>query len=241
MLASEAGKHLVVKDLLCYNFIVNLSVDGKTAADLAFENGRQNALYVLLNANALYPSKYNDEKSSIDVRSFTQQTTYFFKCIGGGFEKEIIAFLEENSHLRYIYNTKNKSAINHAIKLKKFDILKILLEFNVSIAPHEKLSEMTQGFTNLELSTLKGIFDKYKGKYRNKDSESLEFVAFEKIGDTAHLEDNSIEMHYNTSDSNYDEEEVYEDAFAKSFINEENLESLRKVDVESEDAKGKNI
>lgn len=161
MLAAEVGNLQVVNQLLSINFPINLKINGKTAADFAYENKHQNVLFALLKVDSLYPKNFNSETSAGDLKKFIESVQNFFNDIDGENFNKIEGFLKKNSNMSFVFNDKNESAVGRAIKIKKFDVLEKLLEFNLSLAPHERLNHYTENFTEedfIEIATF-GVKD----------------------------------------------------------------------------------
>lgn len=172
MLASEAGNLEAVTQLLNLNFSINLKVEGKSAADLAWENQHQNVLLALLNANSLYPSSFEEEMSSINVKIFTQSIKCLFKLIREDFIKEIEEFLNNHPHLRYVFSTTNKSALSYSLELKKFHTYKLLLHNGLLIGQHEDINKITKDYTQKERDKVVEIFNENEKKLKDEEKEN---------------------------------------------------------------------
>lgn len=163
MLAIEANKQQVIDYLLSIGYSINTRVEGKTAADLAWENKHQNVLLKLLKSGSLFPVNFESEKSSVELstelKNFTESVTQFFDHIETQNKDEIKKFITSNRSLGHIFNTKNESAAAFALKHKKFDIYEVLVLHNLSMFKDENMDEITAEFTAKECSKIKNIHD----------------------------------------------------------------------------------
>lgn len=153
MYAVESNHFEIIKYLLKYNFNINYeNIKNQNAINFAWinyintqdpvvkENTNQSILN-LLNANSKFPSKecgFVYERSSSELKNFVDMCKSLHNHAEHHEIQQLTTILQENSHLRYFFNTDNESLLLHALKLHKLDVLNTLKE-KLSVERSESL------------------------------------------------------------------------------------------------------
>lgn len=169
MLASEAGNLEVVNQLLNIGFPVNLSlkINGKSTADLAWENQNQKILLTLLKADSQFPKSFDISKAAKEVSSFVNEIEKFIQNIENEDFDSAEEFLKEHPSLRNFYDLKNFRGTTKAIQLKKFNVLNFLLKNGTFLEFSEDVKNTVSNLNDKELHHLKIMLDDSKASSHN--------------------------------------------------------------------------
>ncbi|KAG5669285.1 hypothetical protein PVAND_017175 [Polypedilum vanderplanki] len=142
----------LVKDILKLSIDVNSKIYLKQnnelvpflAIDYAYGKSNYEIVYELLNANSMFPKKFNQieaSKKSEKLRYFIENADRMTKAIKNNNIEEIILILKANLHLRHFFNVYNISAMRFAVRKENLEIYRIFSESGVSFGPDESFNE----------------------------------------------------------------------------------------------------
>lgn len=157
MLASEAGHIEAVNNLIERGEEVNVEVDSDSAVNLAFSQGHHHIVLALLKANSKFPSNYQQEMASDELKAFVNLSTEIHERVDHILEDDqeelesVKNYIKEKinnyPNLRHFYDQKNNSLLKNAILCKTFAIYELLLTLNIFLGPHENMDEINEKLT----------------------------------------------------------------------------------------------
>lgn len=156
-LAIEAAKHDIVR-ILANVCDIKDSIDGKTAADVAYLNENYEILLILLKANSRFPLNFNVMSKDVSLpnglRRFLLVSSSMHIAIRDQNTTEVLHIIQDNPGLKFFYNTLNESALGIAIKTNSCKIYKIMIDRNLSLGPHEILNDLLENLTESQKKDL---------------------------------------------------------------------------------------
>ena len=168
MLAAELGDENIVNFQLKKGFDVNTLVANRTAVDLAWENQHFNIVNLLLNANSLFPSKFNVKEANDELKTFANLARQLHNSIRDKNVEEIEEIINQNPNLRHFYTTKNISAATKAAMCGHFEIYDLLMSYNVFIGPKEDVNAILKKLDDCHRENMRGINLKYIQNWTEK-------------------------------------------------------------------------
>ncbi|XP_070502944.1 uncharacterized protein [Chironomus tepperi] len=168
MLAADHGDINAVNYLFRQGFDLNILVANKTAIDLAWENEHFDIVLLLLNANSVYPSKFNDKKATKELKEFASQAQQLHNSIKNENIDEIKDILSQSPNLRHFYTSDNTSAAAEAANCDDLEIYDLLMSNNVFIGPKEDVNKIFKNFNSAHREDMRGINLKYVKNWTEK-------------------------------------------------------------------------
>lgn len=168
-LATESGDKEAVELLLKTGLSVTHVINGKIAADIAYEKGHFDVLLVLLNANSRFPRNFESKELPEKLQEFLNVSNSLRNSILNENKEEIYEILKSISSLKYFYDTKNESILTFSIIKRKFDIYEILIGKNLFFGPREDIDDIMDRLSlnqqrkirNIHLKNSKRISEKH--------------------------------------------------------------------------------
>lgn len=151
-----------VKRCLALGFDVHVNVKGQTAADLAYNGQNFAILLELLKANSLFPSNFNLNEVSDEIKSFVKIGKSMHENIKANNATKVNEIIDKNPFLRHFYDIENHSAMNFVLALKNFEIYEIFTEKNIFFGPKEDIDGILSHLTSDDKKNLEKINKKYK-------------------------------------------------------------------------------
>ncbi|KAG5668146.1 hypothetical protein PVAND_016098 [Polypedilum vanderplanki] len=166
-LCDSSGQNLLLKavsdgNLQVFNELLKLPFDldyklrnGKTAADIAWENKYFEILLQLLKANSNFPVNFDSNEAPEEIKSFLKISLNMHDAIRGNNVKEIEQILKENQNIRHFYDAKNTSAITTAILTINMPIYKLLSDHDALIGSQENVEIIFDSHNNSKFDQMK--------------------------------------------------------------------------------------
>ncbi|KAG5666962.1 hypothetical protein PVAND_014966 [Polypedilum vanderplanki] len=154
----------IFHQLLTFPFDINQkTIDGKTAADIAWQKNNQEIFLHLLQANSTYPKDFNVNHASIAVMIFLEIAESLHEAIFNNDRQKVEEILLQNSNQLHFYNSSNVSAITAAIAKVDYEYFELLTEHYVIFGQNENVDEIFTHFLRHQT--------KMKQKIRNLHSK----------------------------------------------------------------------
>lgn len=170
MLAALDARSDVVNILLKHDFNVDHedrnSLNAIDYAWIKYYNARDanikaksnEVILSLLKANSKFPrAGFKYESASNEVQSFEKKCSKIHFFITYNDCKQLKSRLLNISCLCHIYDKNNQSLMAHAIKSKNMEIIKLLIEHNLTIGSHEECDDTLQTFAKNDKLTLRKL------------------------------------------------------------------------------------
>lgn len=155
-LAVESGQTQLMNHLLDLCDIKS-TAEGRTVADIAYNLNHFEILSILLKENSRFPIDFKIPKNvetPESLMNFIETTKKMHEAIYALDESSVIEIIEKNPNLRFFYDTDNNSAMAVAITSKAFEIYKIFLSKNITLGPHEIISDLLSHLTTKQRAKL---------------------------------------------------------------------------------------
>jgi hypothetical protein len=195
MISSEAGNFAAVKYFIKCGMPIRYRVNGECAIDFACRRGHEDIMLELLQADSCFPLNYDSNQATGDLKKFIERMEEMHKRIEKDDKVKISQIIEENSHLRYFFDTKNETAKEHALKIVGYNAYEVLtinhLNYSsaescvriiesLSLEDREKIRQInfkhTQKFCEKHIIALMSFSTVVKSKNGLKMSELLNYV-----------------------------------------------------------------
>jgi len=155
MLAAEVGDNISLKSLINCGFDMDILICDNSAAELAWNNRHYETVLLLLEANSLYPKKFNYIESTEALKKFVNKTRDLHNMIRK--KRDLSSILDQNINLRHFYNTANLSAPAQALLCENIEMYKELLSKNIYIGPKEDFDKLIRKLSDNKREHLRGI------------------------------------------------------------------------------------
>lgn len=158
IITARLGHTKIVKFLIIAGFDLNYGINGKIAADFAYEEKHFETLLLLMNENSKFPVNYKyDQNHPEDFKAFVAMTRRMHANILSKNKNVIKQIIAENPNFRHFYDENNNSAVVVTIKRKLFEIYELLISKNIFFGPHEVLDDLLDDLSNSERGQLREL------------------------------------------------------------------------------------
>lgn len=160
----------IVDFFIKFGFDIHVTVDGMTAADLAYHQKNFDGLLKLLEANSLFPSDFDETtvESSEELLSFIDLSRKMHESIESNDQDYVKEILTSNSNLRHFYDIKNNSAITCALVNTRFIIFEILTSFKIFFGPKEDFDGIMDSLSEKAKRKIKRIHERHSQSLMEK-------------------------------------------------------------------------
>ncbi|XP_070509103.1 uncharacterized protein [Chironomus tepperi] len=152
----------LVQKLIQHEFNVDAVIDQawnmytKAHDNPAQQQNANKIVMALFKANSTFPKDFEYSNASKEMQEFADMCLNLHENVNNNDFAAIELTINEYPKLCHFYNLKNESLVSHALKSKKFEILK-LLKHGISIGCHEDLDEIYENMEEFHRIQLRSI------------------------------------------------------------------------------------
>lgn len=181
MIAAESGNLTALNYFLKSNsFSVSYAVDGMRPIDFAYKNQHFEIVLKLLNFNSPFPSDFNANLMSDELKYFVNLMNLMHESILSENKEKVLEIIENNSNLRYFYNSQNESALGVATKKSLCDIYEVLVVKNLFYGSTEDYIQIILNLSKENGEKLREI--NFKNSRNFSDKHVMKLVANSTVG-----------------------------------------------------------
>lgn len=136
-------------------FIIDATVNSISAADLALANNNLDILLLFLKFNSEFPNYFNTDGILHEgLESFIEMSLRIHFYIDMNETQKIKEILNKKPNIKFFYDPNNRSAFRHAVKDRKFEVYKVLVENFITFGPNENYNEIRRDLSDDDLEQM---------------------------------------------------------------------------------------